>query len=112
MWRGFCLTCPGCGRTRLFRGYLTVVPCCGVCGAALGRARADDVPPYFTIVLVAHIVIPLMLLSEQQLAPPVWATTAVFVPLTLALTLALLPRVKGATVGLMLRLGMMKTDDE
>jgi uncharacterized protein (DUF983 family) len=110
--RGFRRLCPACGKTHLFRGYLTVVPACPNCGAPVGRARADDAPPYFTILVVGHIVVPLMLLSEKHFAPPLWTTTLIFVPLTLVLSLALLPLIKGATVGLMLRLGMMKTADE
>jgi uncharacterized protein (DUF983 family) len=110
--RGFRRLCPACGKTHLFRGYLAVEPVCASCGAPVGRARADDAPPYFTILVVGHIVVPLMLLSEQHYAPPVWLTAAIFVPLTVVLSLALLPLIKGATVGLMLRLGMMKTADE
>jgi uncharacterized protein (DUF983 family) len=37
---------------------------------------------------------------------------AIFVPLTLILALCLLRPIKGATVGLMLKLGMMKPDDD
>jgi uncharacterized protein (DUF983 family) len=73
--------------------------------------RADDVPPYFTIVLVGHLVIPGMLITEQNLAPPIWLQMVVWVPLTLFLTLALLRPVKGATVGLMLHLGLMKDEE-
>lgn len=112
LWRGFRRVCPACGTTKLFLGYLAVEPACAHCGAPVGRARADDAPPYFTIVIVGHIVIPLMLLMEQHSAPPTWLMAAIFLPLSAALTLGLLPLVKGATVGLMLRLGMMKTDDE
>ncbi len=110
--RGFRRLCPACGKSHLFRGYLTVEPFCPNCGAPVGRARADDAPPYFTILVVGHIVVPLMLLSEQHYEPPVWVTAAIFLPLTVVLSLALLPLIKGATVGLMLTLGMMKTADE
>src|SRR5579875_2146234 len=47
--RGLACRCPGCGATRLFRRYLKVAPVCAGCGAPLGLARADDAPPYFTI---------------------------------------------------------------
>ncbi len=35
-------------------------PECPNCHAPLGLARADDAPPYFTILIVGHIVIPLL----------------------------------------------------
>ena len=110
--RGFAGSCPACGRSHLFNGYLRVVTACANCAAPLGLARADDAPPYFTILIVGHLIVPAMLVWERASAPPIWLQTAVWVPLTLALTLALLRPIKGATVGLMLKLGLMKSDDE
>ncbi len=57
--RGLLGRCPACGKSHLFNGFLRVVPECQNCGAPLGLARADDAPPYFTILIVGHIVIPL-----------------------------------------------------
>jgi uncharacterized protein (DUF983 family) len=110
--RGFIGRCPSCGKTHLFNGYLTVVRACTHCGAPLGAARADDAPPYFTILVVGHVVIPLMLWMQEAADPSTLALTAVFVPLTIVLVLGLLRPIKGATVGLMLRLNMMKSEDE
>lgn len=109
--RGLRGLCPSCGKGRLFQGFLRVVPECRHCGAPLGEVRADDAPPYFTIVLVGHIVIPGMLIMEQNLAPPLWLQMAIWVPLTLLLTMGLMRPVKGATVGLMLNLGLMKDEE-
>jgi uncharacterized protein (DUF983 family) len=106
--RGLLGRCPACGEAHLFNGYLRVVPECRHCGAPLGLARADDAPPYFTILVVGHIIIPALLLVEQHAAPSVWLEAAIFLPLTLGLTLALLRPIKGGTVGLMLTLGMVK----
>lgn len=110
--RGFRGLCPACGQTHLFNGFLTVKHVCEDCAAPLGLARADDAPPYFTIVIVGHIIIAAMLIVEKAYAPPLWVHTAIWIPLTIILALALLRPVKGATVGLMLHLGMMKSDDE
>jgi uncharacterized protein (DUF983 family) len=110
--RGFRMLCPACGKTHIFNGYLRVVPECSNCHAPLGLARADDAPPYFTIIVVGHIVIPSMLILERAAAPPLWVQAALWLPLTLVLALALLRPIKGATVGLMLRLGILKTDDD
>ena len=110
--RGLCMRCPACGQTKLFTGYLKVTPVCGNCGAPLGSARADDAPPYFTVLIVGHLVVPSMWAVERAYAPAIWVQVAVWVPLTIALTLGLLRPVKGATVGLMLKLGMLKSSDE
>jgi uncharacterized protein (DUF983 family) len=84
------------------------VPECPHCGAPLGELRADDAPPYFTIFITGHIVIPLVFVMFQHGWSSL-AQAAVALPLTLALALGLLRPVKGATVGVMLRLGMVKS---
>lgn len=109
--RGLMCRCPACGQTRLFAGYLRVVPECAACHAPLGLARADDAPPYFTIFLVGHVVVLGMLMLEQMYAPPLWVHAAIWLPLTLVLSLLLLRPIKGGTVGLMLKLGLMKNED-
>jgi uncharacterized protein (DUF983 family) len=111
--RGLVGRCPSCGRTKIFKGFLRVVNECAYCGAKLGSVRADDAPPYFTIFIVGHIVLTSMLIVERSLSPPLWVHEVIWLPVTLILALVLLRPVKGATVGLMLKLGMMKsaTDD-
>jgi uncharacterized protein (DUF983 family) len=104
--RGAGNRCPACGQGRLFRGYLRLAERCDACGAPLGAIRADDAPPYFTIFIVGHLVIPLMLLAERSGAWSPWGMAAVFLPTTLLLALLLLRPIKGATVGLMMRFGI------
>jgi uncharacterized protein (DUF983 family) len=101
--------CPACGDTRLFSGFLSVVPKCLACAAPLGLIRADDAPPYFTIILTGHIVVPLMLLVDRMDSPPLWLMSAIFLPLALLLSIGLLRPVKGGTLGLMLTLNMLKS---
>ena len=110
--RGLLGRCPACGQTHLFNGFLKVVPECTNCGAPLGLARADDAPPYFTILIVGHIVIPALVLMQKYDDPPGWLLAAIFLPLTLFLALGLLRPVKGATVGLMLTFNMLKAAGE
>jgi uncharacterized protein (DUF983 family) len=98
--RGIAQRCPACGETRLYRRYLKVNDVCLRCGLAVGEIRSDDAPPYFTILLVGHIIVPSMLILEELYHPPQWVHFALWVPLTLLLTLTLLPRVKGAVIAL------------
>ena len=112
MGRGFIGLCPACGKSHAFKGFLTVVPECPVCGAPLGQARADDAPPYFVVFAVGHVVVPLLFWMETAMHPPLWVHAAVWLPVSGLLALGLLRPIKGATLGLMLRLGLVKPDDE
>ena len=100
MWRGFRETCPHCGKGRLFGRYLKVVPRCESCGEDMSHQRADDAPPYVTMMIVGHLLILGVALLEDTYAPPTWVHLAIWLPLVVVLSLALLPRVKGAIVGL------------
>jgi uncharacterized protein (DUF983 family) len=108
--RGFLGRCPACGKTHLFRGFLRVVAECSNCGAPLGLARADDAPPYFTILITGHVVIPLLFVVDRMETLSTLAMSAIFLPLTLVMALGLLRPIKGGTVGLMLTLNMLKSD--
>ncbi|MEZ5925007.1 MAG: DUF983 domain-containing protein [Hyphomicrobiaceae bacterium] len=106
LWAGFRGRCPSCGRGRLFRAFLKVADQCPSCGTELHHHRADDAPPYFVILIVGHVIVSLVLMVEMRFAPPLWAHVAIWVPLTFAMALVLLPRVKGALVGLQWALRM------
>jgi uncharacterized protein (DUF983 family) len=82
----------------MFRKYLKVADNCENCGEALHYHEADDAPPYFTIFIVGHIIVPLVLVVERLYRPEMWVHMAIWLPLTLALSLALLPVTKGAVV--------------
>jgi uncharacterized protein (DUF983 family) len=98
--RGAMLKCPACGKGAMFRRYLKVADHCPQCGEALHHQRADDAPPYFTIVIVGHVVVGLVLAVEMAYRPPLWVHAALWLPLTVILTLLVLPLVKGALVAL------------
>jgi uncharacterized protein (DUF983 family) len=98
--RGFRELCPRCGQGHMFKSYLKVNTSCAVCGEELHHHRADDAPPYITIFVVGHIIGTLMLAVEEiNDAIPLWIHALVWPVLTIILTLALLPRFKGALIG-------------
>ncbi len=98
--RGAMLKCPACGVGGLFHRYLKVVDQCPQCGESLHHHRADDAPAYFTIVIVGHVVVSLVLAVEMAYRPPLWLHAALWMPLTLALALVLLAPIKGLLVAL------------
>ncbi len=109
--RGLSGNCPACGKGLLFDGWLRVCPVCSVCAAPLGEVRSDDAPPYFTIFIVAHLVIGAEIALESATSLSIAAEMMILLPVTLALCMLLIRPVKGATVGLMMTLGLMKPPD-
>jgi uncharacterized protein (DUF983 family) len=97
---GMCCRCPACGQGKLFTSYLKVAEKCSSCGTDLHHHRADDAPAYITIVLVGHIIVPLLLAVEKLWHPSLLIHGLIWTPLTVLLTLWLLPITKGAVVGL------------
>lgn len=100
MRRGAAKRCPACGTGKLFRAYTTICEDCNVCGLHLAGHQADDAPPYVTIMIVGHIMIPLALAVKQLFDPPLTLQFAIWAPLIIAATVWLLPISKGAMVGL------------
>lgn len=109
--RGFRGRCPRCGEGKLFRAFLKVDNNCSVCKLDFTPHRADDLPAYLVIVIVGHIVVPTALIIETDYSPPIWLQLAIYLPITLLLSLALLQPVKGAVVGLQWALRMHGFDD-
>ena len=110
--RGFRGRCPRCGEGKLFRAFLKVDDHCSVCRLDFTPHRADDLPAYLVIVIVGHIVVPLALLIETNYSPPVALQLAIYLPLTLFASLALLQPVKGAVVGMQWALRMHGFDEQ
>lgn len=106
MGRSFMGRCPHCGRGRLFGRYLKVVDSCDACGEEYHHHRADDLPAYLVIAIVGHVVIGAFMGAERMFALTTWQHLAIWTPLTLVATLALLQPVKGSVVGLQWALRM------
>ena len=100
MRRGLARRCPACGQGHLFEGYLKVVDECPACAAEMRHHRADDGPAYLTILIVGHLLAVVMHVVWVQFRPEplVFATGLTIV--AVGLSLFLLPRIKGAIVGL------------
>jgi uncharacterized protein (DUF983 family) len=106
MWRGFTMKCPNCGRGHLFGRFLKVADHCEVCSEDFTPQRADDFPAYLVILIVGHVLVPLVLWVEVAYAPSLATHLAMWIPLTLMMTLGLLQPVKGTIVALQWHAGM------
>ena len=80
--------------------YLKVRDRCENCGEALHHHRADDGPAYLTILVVGHIMAPLLHVAFVQFRPDPLVMGTVFAIGCVALSLYLLPRLKGLVVAI------------
>ena len=93
--------CPACGVGRLFKAYLKIRPICAACGHDNGQYPADDAPPYFTILIVGHLVVGPLLAFHVIFTWPPGLVLAILLPSLAALMLVILPTVKGCVVGVL-----------
>ena len=84
----------------MMRSYLKVRDACPVCGEELHHHRADDGPAYLTLLIVGHLMAPLIIWAFTEFRPDPMVLATVFTIGCVALSLYLLPRIKGAIVGL------------
>lgn len=100
MLRGAAGRCPACGEGPLFSKFLKVQSCCPSCHEELHHQRADDGPAYLTVLIVSHLGAPLLMAIYMAYRPSPLAMTIWFSLGAVILSLLLLPRIKGAIVGL------------
>ena len=92
--------CPRSGKGKLFSGPLAVAPRCGNCGLDYSFADAGDGPAVFVILIIGFIVVGLALWMEVNVNPPLWLHFALWIPLTLVLSLGALRLAKGVLITL------------
>ena len=100
MLRGWRCKCPNCGTGPMLKSYLKVRDNCPVCEQELHHHRADDGPAYLTILIVGHVMAPLLIWVFTEFRPEPMVLATSFTVGSVALSLYLLPRLKGAIVGL------------
>ncbi|HWL82166.1 MAG TPA: DUF983 domain-containing protein [Roseomonas sp.] len=110
--RGAMNRCPICGEGKVFQGFLRLAPECTHCHTRFAGLRADDAPPYFTIFIAGHLLLPPVFWVESAYQPPMWVHMAVWLPLFAVVCTLMLRPVKGAVVGWMLRLGFTGEDQD
>jgi uncharacterized protein (DUF983 family) len=106
MKRGFLGRCPHCGEGKLFASFARTNEACAVCGEEFHHHRADDLPAYLVIFIVGHIVVGAFMGVEAATNLTAWQHLAMWVPVTIVSSIALLQPAKGAVVGLQWALHM------
>jgi uncharacterized protein (DUF983 family) len=87
--------CPSCGEGPLFEGFLKVAPACSTCGQDLTKADSGDGPAVFVILIAGFLVAFAALYVELAFRPPIWLHLALWMPLTVIVSLGLLRPLKG-----------------
>ena len=98
--RGWARRCPNCGAGPLLKGYLKVRENCPVCAEDFTPQRADDGPAYLTILIVGHLLAPVLMFVFVRYRPEPLTMMTAFSIGTVALSLYLLPRLKGVMVAM------------
>lgn len=97
--RGWRRKCPNCGQGALLKSYLKVNDTCTVCREELHHHRADDGPAYLTILIVGHVMIALLYEAFIIYRPEPLMLFTIFAVGSVAMSLYLLPRLKGVVIG-------------
>jgi uncharacterized protein (DUF983 family) len=98
--RGALGRCPACGKGALLRGYLNPAAQCSACGEALGQYQSADFAAYLVMFLVGAIFTPMTLILAFKSDHSPYAIWFILAGATVT-ALALLPRAKGAVIGLL-----------
>ncbi len=98
LFKGWRRKCPRCGNGPVLKGYLKVRQSCPVCHQEFHHHRADDGPAYLTILIVGHLMAPLLHIAFVTWRPEPLVLFTIFAIGTVALSLYLLPRLKGALI--------------
>ena len=110
--RGWRRKCPRCGNGPVLRGYLKVRESCTVCRQDFTPARADDGPAYLTILIVGHLMAPTLHIAFVKFRPEPLILFTIFSIGCIALSLYLLPRLKGAIIAFQWARRMFEFEDE
>ncbi len=94
--RGYC---PRCGKGPLFNGVIALAPTCTHCGLKLSDYEQDDGPAFFSLTVVGFVVVGGAMALELLYQPPYWVHAALWLPLTLLLSLLCIRIAKAWLVG-------------
>jgi uncharacterized protein (DUF983 family) len=94
--------CPRCGKGALFtgRGTLHCVEHCSACGLAVARNDSGDGPAVFFIFILGFLLVPLALVFDAFVSPPLWVHAVLWTVVALGLCFFVLQPIKAYVVAL------------
>ncbi len=99
---GLACKCPKCGQGDLYKpGFtLTLREHCATCGLDLTRNDSADGPAVFLIFVLGFALVPMALLLESWLHPPLWLHAILWSVVALGLTVGTLRPLKAYIIAL------------
>lgn len=110
--RGLAQRCPACGEGKLYARYLRQAGRCAVCQEEIGHIRAEDGPPWLTVLILGPFLAGLTFISSRQESWPVWIKLPALGAFAILAVLMLLPRIKGAIIGLLWAMGAQEKEED
>jgi uncharacterized protein (DUF983 family) len=94
--------CPRCGQGGLYpsRFNLDLKSACDVCGLNLAKNDSADGPAVFLIFILGFLLVPLALLFENIVAPPLWVHGVIWGGVAIFITLGTLRPLKAYIIAL------------
>ncbi len=101
-WRG---VCPRCAKFSIYetRWTMNVRDVCPSCGLKLSENDSGDGPAVFLIFILGFLLVPLALVLEFAVAPPLWVHAVLWGAAALGLTLGSLRPLKAYIIALQYR---------
>jgi uncharacterized protein (DUF983 family) len=81
--------CPRCGKGKVLKGLLTVVPRCPVCDLDLHAEDVGDGPAALVILILGAVIVFGAAMLELKAAPPFWLHLVLWPPIALGGTILL-----------------------
>lgn len=98
--------CPRCGEGALFHSCLsnlTLRDSCEKCGLDLKKNDSADGPAVFLIFVLGAALVPMALIFENLVAPPLWVHAVLWGVIALAATIGSLKPIKSLVIGIQYR---------
>ena len=92
--------CPECGAKTMFAGTARFAGRCSNCGLDYSSFNVGDGPAALLTMVIGALVIVLALMVDTIFRPPFWVHLVIWVPFTVAVTVASLRVAKGALLAL------------
>ena len=84
----------------MFEGYLSLPASCSHCGLNYSKFDSADGPAVFVMFVVGFIVVAAAFIVEVSYRPPYWLHAALWLPLSIVLSLVFLRPFKGIMLAL------------
>ena len=98
--RGIRGRCPRCGEAKLFGKFLNPIAVCPRCHQDWSHHQADDMPPYISILITGHVLVPVIIYFGAVSEMSMWQALAICLVLASGLMIALLQPAKGGVIAL------------